>query len=51
MIVNKSYRYYYQWLCDMVRCGEKNKYYKLTMKLHNTPFTYLKSNVIFISIN
>lgn len=48
MIVNKSYKDYYTWLCDMAHCGDKNGYSKLTTKLHNTPFTYIKSNILLM---
>lgn len=46
MIVNKYNIGYYRWLCDMVCYKKGTGYDSLLNKLHDTPFTYLKTNTI-----
>lgn len=48
MIINKYDHHYFRWLCDMVHCGEKNRYSKLTTKLHSIPYTYNKTNLLLM---
>lgn len=48
MIINKNNTKYFKWLCNMVYCGEDNRYFKLANKLHNTPFIYLKTNLLLM---
>lgn len=46
MIVNKNDKRYFEWLCKMVHLDKVKTHDKLLLKLHNTPFTYLKTNIL-----
>lgn len=46
MIVTKNDKRYFNWLCKMVKLDKITTHTKILNKLNNSPFTYIKTNVL-----